>query len=212
MTATLLDLDRLESAKPETDPFPFLVVSRFLRSEAVPLVMADFPAVFEPRNHEVAAFSHGPAFDQLLQELSAPEFVGLLGEKLGVGDLETLPQNVTVRAMCEASDGNVHRDHWSKCVTLLLYPNIGWEAEGGRLRFLRSKDIDDYAAEVVPADGTMLAFRRNARSYHGHHPHVGPRKVVQVSWLRTHRLARAAQGLARRVTHARKRLGIHPDH
>jgi len=36
--------------------------------------------------------------------------------------------------------------------------------------------------------------------------------VVQVSWLRTHRLARAAQGLARRVTHARKRLGIHPDH
>ncbi len=218
MPATLLDLDQLAAAKAEAEPFPFLIVSKFLRPEVIPSVITDCPAVSEPRNHAIATHPHGPVFDQLLEELAAPELSHLLGEKLGVEgvegleSLESLPQNVTVRTMSEASDGNVHRDHWSKCVTLLIYPNVGWDADGGRLRFLRSMDLDDYAAEIVPAYGTMLAFRRNARSFHGHKPHVGMRRVVQVSWLRPHGFARLAQDWTRRLTHARKRLGLHPDH
>lgn len=211
-TAPLLDLEHLAAAKPETDPFRFVVVPRFLRPEAIAAVEADFPKLQGPRNHKVGSSPHGPVFDQLLAELASPELARLLGEKLGFPGLEALPQNVSIRTECEASDGNVHTDHWSKCVTLLVYPNRGWQGEGGRLRFLRSKDLEDYAAEVAPADGTMVAFRRDDHSFHGHRPHVGPRRVVQVSWLRSSRLARLAQGLARRTTHAMKRLGLHPDH
>jgi hypothetical protein len=210
-TAPLLDLDRLAETKPECEPFRYLVTPRFLRPEAIEAVANDFPRIEGPRNHEVGAAPHGPLFDRLLAELASPELARLLGEKLEVGGLEDLPQNVSVRSECEASDGNVHTDHWSKCVTILVYPNRGWDAEGGRLRFLRSKDMNDFAAEVAPCDGTMVAFRRDDHSFHGHLPHVGTRRVVQVSWLRSSRLARLAQGIARRTTHAVKRLGLHPD-
>jgi len=49
---------------------------------------------------------------------------------------------------------------------------------------LRSKDnLDDYAAEVPPTAGTLLAFRRGERSWHGHETFVGPRRVIQLNWV-----------------------------
>ena len=54
----------------------------------------------------------------------------------------------------------------------------------GRVRVLRSgDDLDDYAAEVPPIAGTLLAFRRCATSYHGHPPFVGERRVIQLNWV-----------------------------
>lgn len=207
----LLELDRLASAKVETDPFTYLVVPKFLSAEGIERVIADFPRIDGPRNHEVGSAPHGPAFDQLLEELAAPELARMLAEKFDYPGLENLPQNVSVRAECEHSDGNVHTDHWSKCVTMLVYANRGFEGDGGRLRMCRSKDVEDYAAEVAPVEGTMLAFRRSPRSFHGHLPYVGTRRVVQVSWLQSSALARVAHGIGRRFTHAMKRLGLHPD-
>jgi hypothetical protein len=37
--------------------------------------------------------------------------------------------------------------------------------------------------EVTPLAGTMLAFRRSDRSFHGHQPHVGERRVLQLNWV-----------------------------
>jgi hypothetical protein len=45
-------------------------------------------------------------------------------------------------------------------------------------------DLDDYVAEVPPVEGTLLAFRRGEASFHGHKPFVGPRRVVQLNWVR----------------------------
>jgi len=206
----LLDLERLGRAKAELDPFPYLIVPSFIRSEVLQELIRDFPRLEGPRNHAVGVVEHGPTFDALLTEIAAPAFSRLLGEKLGYPGLEHLPHNVSVRAFCEPSDGHIHTDHWSKVVTVLLYPNLGWDDRAGRLRILRSAhDLEDYAAEAPPLDGTLLAFRRGRRSYHGHHSYAGPRRVVQVSWLRRSSLARAWQGAARAVTHARKRLGLH---
>jgi SM-20-related protein len=208
----LLDIESLRSAKPETDPIPFLVTPRFLKPAALEAVSRDFPKVSEPRNHGVKGLDYGPSFEKLLDELADPEWIRLLGEKLGVPDLADLPYNTTIRTYCEASDGHIHTDHWSKVVTVLIYPNREWTAEGGRLRILRSKtDLEDFVTEVTPSDGTMLAFRRTPRSFHGHHRHVGPRQLIQISWLRSNPIARVWQGLARYATHLSKRTGLHSD-
>jgi SM-20-related protein len=89
-----------------------------------------------------------------------------------------------VRGRSDGKDGRIHTDSASKIVTLLLYLNSGWERAGGRLRLLRSaEDLDDFVREVTPIAGTMLAFRRSERSYHGHFPFVGERRVVQLNWV-----------------------------
>jgi hypothetical protein len=212
IASRLIDVARLEVSKAETEPVPHLLVPKFLCPDALESVVNDFPKVTEPRNHAIGKLEYGPAFAQLLEELAEPEWIQILGEKLGVPNLHDLPFNTTVRGFCEASDGHIHTDHWSKVVTVLIYPNQEWAAEGGRLRILRSpRDLDDYATEVAPVDGTLLAFRRSSRSFHGHKRYVGPRKLIQISWLRRSPLARVSQGISRYGTHLAKRLGLHPN-
>ena len=68
-----------------------------------------------------------------------------LGEKLGL-PLSDHPTMITVRGLARATDGKIHTDSGGKLATVLLYINDGWNAEGGRLRLLRSAgDLDDYA-------------------------------------------------------------------
>ena len=55
--------------------------------------------------------------------------------------------------------------------------------QGGRLRILRSNDIDDYVTEVPPAWGTMLAFVNGEHAWHGHLPFQGSRRVLQLNWV-----------------------------
>ena len=91
---------------------------------------------------------------------------------------------VTLRGWSDGKDGRIHTDSVSKLITLLLYLNPRWEAAEGRLRILRSADdLDDYAAEIAPLAGTMLAFRRSERSFHGHLAHKGERRVLQLNWV-----------------------------
>jgi hypothetical protein len=52
------------------------------------------------------------------------------------------------------------------------------------LRLLRrGDDLDDVIAEVPPEEGTLLTFRRSDNSWHGHQPHVGERRVIQLNWV-----------------------------
>ena len=89
-----------------------------------------------------------------------------------------------MRGQAREADGRIHTDTSSKIITALIYMNEGWEAPGGRLRLLRSRDdLDDAVAEVPPAAGTLLAFRVTPHSWHGHAPVSGPRRVVQLNWV-----------------------------
>ena len=88
-------------------------------------------------------------------------------------DLPPYPTQMTIRRYASADDGHIHNDSVMKKITVLVYLSRTWDQTGGRLRILRSKNsLDDYAVEVNPCGGTMLAFRRNERSYHGFHPSV----------------------------------------
>ena len=174
----VLDLERLRAAPLEHDPFDFVVVEEFVPAAALPAILADFPAVRGAGSFPIESLEYGAAFADLVAALTGPPLARAVGEKFAV-DLDGRPTMLTVRGFGDAEDGRIHTDSASKIITLLLYMNSAWEPSGGRLRLLRGPDdLDDCVREVAPLAGTMLAFRRSARSFHGHRRHVGERRVL----------------------------------
>jgi hypothetical protein len=203
---SLIDLNALRAAQLQTDPFDYLVVPGFLGPEALSRVNTDYPAIDTAANHALENLGYGPAFGELMEELQGEEFAEVLG---GMFDMELagLPTTITVRKFCERTDGNIHTDHKSKVITVLVYFNENWEHEDGQLRLLRSKnDIEDFAAQVPPLGGTLLAFRRTDHSWHGHTRFVGERRMVQVNYLDQSPIAVAAQRISRFGTHFMKNV------
>ena len=99
-------------------------------------------------------------------------------------DLSGRPKMYSLRGYTRAKDGQIHTDSKDKIITVLLYLNDNWQQPGGRLRILKnSHDVDDYAAEVPPDNGTLLVFKRSDSSWHGHHPFEGPRRSLQMNWM-----------------------------
>jgi len=204
--ATLVNLGALDEAPVKHDPFAYLMTSEVMSAEDAARIIADYPEVPTAGNYRPDEVTYGPAFGALVTELQSQEFADAMGAKFGV-KLDASAQTITIRDRSELSDGDIHADHWTKVVTALLYFNPEWQHEGGRLRLLRSKDdIEDYAAEVVPINGTLIAFKRSARSFHGHRRHIGERRMVQISWNRSGGLAGFAQTASRFSTRLMKRL------
>jgi len=199
---SMLDFAAFDAAPLQHDPFDFLVVPGFIKPDALEATNRDYPELEGPSNFRLEEITYGGAFGQLLSELQDSEVTRRIGEKFAV-DLTEIPLTFTVRKYCEASDGHIHTDHWSKVITALLYFTPQWPHEGGRLRMLRSvKDIEDYAAEVAPLGGTLLAFRRTAKSFHGHKQFVGERRMMQMNWVRSSRASQYLQhvrGMTKRV-------------
>jgi len=109
---------------------------------------------------------------------------------------------LTLRGRSDGKDGYIHTDSATKIITLLLYMNPVWDHVEGRLRLLRGPDdLEDYAREVAPLAGTMLAFRRSERSFHGHHPHVGERRSLQLNWVTDRFVVRRELGRHRWSAH-----------
>jgi SM-20-related protein len=180
----MIDLDALRNAPVESDPFDHLVVPAFIAGDALRRIEADFPGDIGPGSYPLASLTYGAAFGQLADDIQSREMSTILGEKFGL-PLTEHPTMVTVRGQCRATDGKIHTDSSGKLVTVLLYINDGWGAPGGRLRLLRSsEDIEDYAVEVPPGAGTLLAFRCSESAWHGHKPFDGPRRSLQLNWVR----------------------------
>ncbi len=178
-----IDLDRLRETPLSRDPFDHVAVPGFIREEALEPLHRDYPDVGKPGSFPVASVSCGPAFEQVLKEIQSPEMTAAIEEKFGI-DLKGRPTMVTVRDRCRDRDGQIHIDSKGKLVTVLIYMNPPWEESGGRLRLLRGPDdIEDYAAEVPPNEGTLLAFRCTPDAWHGHKPFEGRRRAIQLNWV-----------------------------
>jgi hypothetical protein len=184
----LIDIDRFRATALVRAPFDYIIVPAFLRGEALEPILKDYPKIDKRGSFALSSLSYGPAFMQLLNELTGEAFRDAVAEKFSV-DLTDVPKMISVRGMCGLKDGSIHTDTESKILSLLLYMNPAWETDGGRLRLLKSKNIEDVAAEVPPVAGTLLIFRRANNSFHGHKPFAGPRKVVQLNWIRHEKFA-----------------------
>jgi hypothetical protein len=179
----MLDLERLRSAPLCRDPFDFVIVDDFIPATQLPPLLADFPAVRRHGSFPLAALACGAGFARLAAELEGEALRHEIERKFAI-DLAGRPTMITVRGHSDGKDGRIHTDSATKLVTLLLYMNPVWQERAGRLRLLRrAGDLDDCAAEVAPVAGTMVAFRRSDASFHGHYPHRGERRVVQLNWV-----------------------------
>jgi hypothetical protein len=184
----LLDPARLDRADTlvREQPFAFLIARDQLPTQAANDLERDFPrypnAGFFP--HETA--DCGPSVNRLIEDLTARPFADAIGARLGLPALGEHPSLVTLCRSLNKRHGTIHTDSKSKIVTALIYLNESWpDIHEGCFRFLnRIDDIDDVVVpEVRPLYGNLVAFRRADNSFHGHLPHEGERRVIQVAWL-----------------------------
>jgi len=166
------------------------VVPESISRGALAALNRDFPALPGAGTFPVEGLSGGPSFESFWKEIQGTPFRLAIEHKFGV-DLAGHPLMATVRDYCEPSDGAIHTDSKTKVITVLFYFEETWPHEAARLRILRSgTDLEDYADEILPCRGTMLAFRRSERSFHGHKPFEGRRRIMQLHWVDPKRIER----------------------
>jgi len=184
MTLSVLNADAVRSAPLSKEPYSFFLGSGILKNEAIPDLKRDFPNITKPGYLTVDEVDLKGKFKTLIDEIESDEFSGVLSEKFGI-NLNQYPRLTTIRKLSQAKDGRIHTDGPSKVMTLLIYMNDEWQADGsGRLRVLYDeKNFEPYAAEVPPTMGTVFGFLRSDNSWHGHQPFAGERKVVQTAWI-----------------------------
>jgi hypothetical protein len=206
----LTNIAALDATSLQHRPFDHVIVRDFVSPCHLGAILHAFPSVPGPGSHPPASLNMGEPFAALLADLQGDGFRAAIERKFAV-DLPHKPTVTTIRGELRAADGAVHTDSRSKILTVLLYLNREWNAPGGRLRLLRSPHLDDFAVEIAPEAGTLIAFRRSDTSWHGHAPFIGARRAVQMSYVRDratamreerrHRLAtwlkRLAHGLSR---------------
>ncbi len=180
---SLVDLARLRASPLCRDPFDFVVVENFLAGDALPGLVDAFPSVPGHGSYPLSTLTCGPLFERFAAELEGEAMRAAIEEKFNI-DLATRPTMITLRGYSDGKDGGIHTNSTTKLITVLIYMNREWTEAAGRFRILRGpRDLDDYAAEVPPVAGTMIAFRRSEASFHGHHAHVGKRQSVQLNWV-----------------------------
>jgi len=203
-----IDMDALRNALVERGPFPFFIVPRFVRAEALDAIRTDFPQIRHPGSFPLSTLDCGRAFATFMDDIQSPEMTRAVGEKLGM-DLTASPTMVTVRGISRAADGKIHTDSRTKLVTALIYMNDSWESPRGRLRLVRSAtDLNDVIAEVPPEQGTLLVFRNDPNAWHGFEPFSGPRRVIQLNWVTDASVVKREQA-RHRLSAFFKRLGKH---
>jgi SM-20-related protein len=182
-TSDIFDLETFEKTPVNPDPYDHLIITQFVKAEALKRINADYPKIDDVGSFPIDSLKFGPGFQAMVDALESEEFRKAFERKFKI-DLTDRPSTITARGRCGTRDGNIHTDSTSKIVTILLYINSAWDQPGGRLRLLRSgTDINDFAVEVPPAEGTLLAFLRSDKSWHGHLPFIGERRVIQFNWV-----------------------------
>jgi SM-20-related protein len=192
----MIDLDYavLRATPVALDPFPHVVVPNFVPPEVLQAVVAGLPAMDKRGSFPLDALTLGPHARALMDEMEGARLRDTIAERFGL-DLNGAPTMVTLRGWTNERDGYVHVDSTAKRVTVLLYLNPAtdtWSEHEGCLRLLRRPDnLEDYAVEVPPVNGTLLVFPNGPTTWHGHRRFIGQRYSVQLNYMTTDAKARS---------------------
>ncbi len=180
---THLDIDRLKQEQLRLDPFTYTVVPGFLKPAPLSRVIDSYPDILKGGSYPLDSVEVPGPLKDVVDELDGPTFERAIEEKFDV-ELAGRPKMYSLRGYCRPSDGKIHTDSKDKIITVLLYLNQDWPHQGGKLRMLRSgTNLDDFAEEVPPDNGTLLVFKRSDKSYHGHGAFDGVRRSIQMNWM-----------------------------
>jgi SM-20-related protein len=189
-----LDYQKFSATPLGTDPFPHLIVPRFVPPDSLAQVVGDLPALQRRGSFPPGSVRLGPAARDLVQQMEGKRLRDLIAARFGL-DLAGAPTMLTLRGRTSERDGRIHTDSTAKRVTVLLYLNQEIAAFGrqeGCLRLLRGPDdLEDYAVEVPPVNGTLLVFPNGASAWHGHRQFVGQRYSIQLNYMTTDEKARS---------------------
>lgn len=187
---SVFDYDAFDAAPHRSEPYEHIVVPGFVRRELLAAIARDYPEIQDTGSHPIESLRFGSAFEAFWKDVQSDEFRHHFERKFGI-DLTGHPMMATAREYIESADGAIHTDSKTKVITILFYFNPEWPHAGGRLRILRSAtNLEDYSDEIAPLDGLMLAFKRSEKSFHGHLPHAGHRRMVQIHWVDPKRVER----------------------
>ena len=194
MTASpVVDFEGLAATEISADPFPHLVMRGFVRPERLTGVVADLPPLGARGSFPIESVRLGPNAARLMDDMKGERMRRIIAGKFGL-DLDDAPVMLTLRGRTDARDGKIHCDSLAKRVTILLYLNPAseaWARQDGCLRLLRGPDdLENYAVEVPPVDGTLLVFPNGPTTWHGHRTYVGKRYTVQMNYMTTDAKAR----------------------
>lgn len=191
---TDLDFQALRATPVATVPFAHLVIPNFVPPDTLRGVVADLPALAKRGSFPIGSVHLGARAQALVAEMEGPRLRAAIAEKFGL-DLSDAPTMLTLRGWTDTKDGDIHCDSRAKRVTILLYLNPespDWAEHVGCLRLLRGPDdLEDYAVEVPPVNGTMLIFPNGPNTWHGHRRFTGRRYTIQLNYMTTDSKARS---------------------
>jgi SM-20-related protein len=189
-----LDYTAFDAMPVASDPFTHIVVENFVPPGALAEVVQGLPKLDRGGSFPIAGLRLGAEARALMAELEGPRFRSAVSRKFDL-DLIGAPTMVTLRGASREKDGRIHCDSHTKRVTILLYLNpetAAWARREGCLRLLRGPDdIENYAVEVPPVNGTLLVFPNGPTTWHGHKQFVGARYVIQLNYMTTDSTARS---------------------
>jgi SM-20-related protein len=189
-----LDYQALQATPVSEDPYEHIVVENFVRPASLAAVTRELPKLDKGGSFPIGSLRLGPNAKALMEELEGPRFRDAVAAKFDL-DLNGAPTMVTLRGASREKDGRIHCDSHTKRVTILLYLNPeteAWARREGCLRLLRGPDdIENFAVEVPPVNGTLLIFPNGPTTWHGHKQFVGTRYVIQLNYMTTDSTARS---------------------
>ena len=181
-----LDFAAFARAPIADDPFRHLVVPNFVPPAVLTEVIATLPDIAGGGSYPPSALRLRGAAATLIRDLEGRQLRDAVADRFGL-DLTGSRTMLTVRGRTREKDGRIHTDSTAKLVTILLYLNPAsaeWSRREGCLRLLRGPDdLEDYAVEVPPVDGTLLVFPNGPTTYHGHKTFVGRRYAIQLNYM-----------------------------
>ena len=181
----IFNFEHLRQLALRDNPFRYLVHDpTILNPDSLDRLCDTFPETPKVGHNDIAHLTLSKEWEALRDEIYSPQYREAIERITGL-DLKGYDVGIGIRRFSKLSHGAPHADVPRKKVTHLIYFNHDWPHETGRLRVLRSKNLDDMHEVITPLKGHGIIFVVSKNSFHGFEPFEGVRKVIQINFEKT---------------------------
>ena len=182
---TAFNFTALQDLKLQDCPFRYVVHDpTILDPKILELLCENFPVTSKVGHNEVSEVTLSNEWKAFIEEIHSAAYREALEKVTGM-NLSPYEVGIGIRHLSKFSHGAPHADVPRKKVTHLIYFNHEWPHETGRLRLLRSKNLNDVHDIITPLKGNGLIFVVSKNSFHGFEPFEGVRNAIQINFEHT---------------------------